>query len=396
MRALKLYSPNNAAVVRIIDELEASLASWFDQGEAELSLKVMRDEAFVNSRLLKVDIGLYEKITMLHERMAPLGVNEIAFTRGIDRATLDALATELADAMAGHGQRLQLRDQGHLRLGFTEGDAIASYRFEPDRLAVWLYGSLLDLADQLYEQVAAGSAPSLLPLRRTLQLVIDNMRSHGAIFQLLAALADPDQVPSVSTRHVRVAIDMVGFGLFVDLPGRDLMTMGLAGVLGGIAKGHDPDAAVRALLNMPGLGEAAMPLTLLIHDAVAARGHHESGMPGRTLAMIETYVAQTSLSTSHPAHAPHGVLRVMGAGKLDWLPRALAQSFIAYKGAFPLGSLVRFGADRLGVVVAHTDRPDGRSRPVVLEVLGWCRHYQWEEIVFACDEDLVPKRTIHH
>lgn len=370
VRALKLYAPNNAAVVRIIDELEAGLSSWFDQGEDELSLKVMRDEAFVNSRLLKVDIGLYEKITMLHQRLLPLGVNEIAFTRGIDRATLDALANELADAMGGLGQRLRLRDQGHLRLGYTEGDAIASYRFEPDRLAVWLYGSLLDLADQLYEQVAAGSSPSLLPLRRTLQLVIDNMRSHGAIFQLLGALADPDQVPAESTRHVRVAIDMVGFGLFLDLPGHDLMTMGLAGVLGGIAKGHDADAAVRALLSMPGLGEAAMPLTLLIHDAVAARAHHESGMPGRTLAMIETYVAQTSASAKHPAHAPHGVLQVMDAGKLDWLPRDLARSFIAYKGTYPLGSLVRLGADRLGVVVAHPDRLGGRTRPIVLEILG--------------------------
>ncbi|NOY24638.1 MAG: hypothetical protein GXP62_02090 [Oligoflexia bacterium] len=368
VRALRLYAPNNAAVIRILDELESNLTSWFEQGDTELSLKVMTGEAFVNGRLLKTDVGLYEKITSLHERLSLLGVNEFTFLHGIDRATLESLAADLVEAMTNNENKLALRDTGTLRLGLAKGDAIASYRFEPDRLAVWLYGSLLDLADTLYQQVLTGPPPSLLPLRRTLQLVIDNMRSHAAIYQLLAAISDPDQVPSPATRHVRVAIDMVGFGLFLNLPVRDLMTMGLAGVLGGIATGQDTDAAIRSLLGMPGLGEAAMPLTLLLHDAVAARAHRESGMPGRTLAMIETYIAQTSASAQHPAHAPHGVLKVMAAGKVGWLPSELAHAFFAYKGVFPLGSLVQIDGQDLAIVVARRAGVAERSRPTVLEI----------------------------
>ncbi len=366
-RALRLYDPNNAAVVRIIDEFMHALDEGFATGEQELQLRLLHDEAFINGRLLRADLSLYEHITSLYGRLAPAGVNELSFRRGVQRRDVEALAAALSDALRVTDQRVQWPPNDHLSLAWTEGDSIASFRFDPDRLAVWLHRSLLDMVDTLYEQARAGGRPSLLPLRRTLQLVIDSMRSHGGVFQLLAALRDPTEVPDLAAQRVMVSVDLMGFALWLGLPLGDVLTLGLAGLLGGIARGRDPDAAVRSLLHFDGLGESALPLTLLLHDAVSIRAGGQGGMPGRCLALVELYIAGCLPAEGRAGQAPHAVLEAFVKGRVRWADKHLVAAFARYKGPFPLGSLVVLDPGGLAVVVA-TEGDAGRRRPTVVQI----------------------------
>ncbi|RME21584.1 MAG: hypothetical protein D6798_17780 [Deltaproteobacteria bacterium] len=366
-RALRLYDPNNAAVQRIIDDFCQALDQGFAEGEPELQLRLLQDEAFINGRLLRADLALYERITSLHRRLAPTGVNELTFRRGAQRADIESLTAALAEALRVADRRLEWPANDHVALGWTEGDAIASFRFDPDRLAVWLYRSLLDMVDTLYEQVGAGARPSLLPLRRTLQLVIDSMRSHSGVFQVLAALRDPAEPVGPATRRVMVAVDLVGLALWLGLPLADVLTLGLAGLLGGFARGREPDAAVRTLLRFEGLGETALPLTLLLHDAVSVRAGGAGAMPGRCLALVEEYVAACLFAEGHEARAPRGVLDSLVKGGLPWADKRLVAAFARYKGPFPLGSLVTIDPGGLAVVVAAVGE-EGRRRPTVVPI----------------------------
>ena len=174
-RAVTLYDANNAAVVRLIDALVKSVEGAWALGLPELKVQLLADEVFVNGRLLKVDPVGYDRASTLAERLAPYDIGEFVFSRGLDRPMVESFVGDLA--MTLRGSRSTVRTDGYaaLSIGKSHGSSIASFRFEPDRLAVWLFISLLDLSDRLYAEHEAGNAPSLLPLKRTLQLIIDNM-----------------------------------------------------------------------------------------------------------------------------------------------------------------------------------------------------------------------------
>lgn len=364
-RALTLYDANNAAVERIIGELEACLLGWFGAGGESLRLQAVDDEVFVNGRLLKVDATIYDRVTELSERLGAFGVGDLRFGPELDRAGLEAFVAALADCLRANSGDLSGQGWPGIDLAASEGRSIASFRFQPDRLAVWLYGSLLEVVVSIYEQHRAGEAPSLLPLKRTLQLVIDNMRDHGAIYQLLSAVHDPRQPPSVAHVRARISVDLIGFGLWVGLSAEEVMTLALGGALGGLTDAQTPDAAVTVLVRYRGLGAAAVPLTLLLHDARATRGGKRSGVPGRILGMVEEYWHHITAAEGRGARAPARILAGMREGQVRWIAPELARLFAAWKGPYPLGTLVVLSDDQPAVVTAQGPGPQGKARPTV-------------------------------
>ena len=77
-----------------------------------------------------------------------------------------------------------------------QANAAAAFRFEPDRLAIWMYASLLDVVEGLYAD--SEQLTSLRPVRRILQMVIDGTRAHGGIYQMLSVVREPEKVPSIA------------------------------------------------------------------------------------------------------------------------------------------------------------------------------------------------------
>ena len=54
-----------------------------------------------------------------------------------------------------------------------------------------------------------------MPIRRSLQLIIiDNMRQHNGIYQMLSIIREPNQARTQEQTRVAVAIDSIGFGIF--------------------------------------------------------------------------------------------------------------------------------------------------------------------------------------
>jgi len=374
-RGLVLYDPNNAAVLRLIGNLETCTQEHFKaNGGADLRLQVMKDEVFFCGRLLKVDLATYERAVELAALFQPFELGDFVFTNALTRDQIENFVTDFAETARSKQNRFRPGGYGAIQLGRCTGSAIASFRFEPDRLAVWLYGSLIDLVERLYDDDAVGGR-SLLQLKRTLQLIIDNVRTHSAIYQLLGAVQDPAQKPSRARMRVSTATELVGFGVYLDLPGTEIMTLALAGVLGGLRPVDAPaEAAVQELQRFGGLGEAAMPLALLLYDARAARkaNSRSAGMPGRILAMIEEYTAQIHCVDDHEARSPSRILSVLAEGKVPWIPAELGRAFRDYKGSYPMGSLVTLRSGRTAVVVGRSEHPAHREHPrvAILSVSG--------------------------
>ena len=378
-RVLRLYETNNSAVVRLKDQLRESLAQFWEAGGEEVKLQLLEDEAFVNGRLMRMDATIYEKATDLAARLGAYEIGEVAVTSGLTPAQLEAFTTEFAESMRTGSDCFMEGTHPDIRLAKATGRSMASVRFEPDRLAIWLYSSFLGLVERLYAAHKRGENPSLLPVRRMLQLIIDAMRNHGGIFQLLTTVRDARKPLGPAALRVAVAVDAVGFGLFVGLGNVDIMTLSLSGLLGGLSTSKDPDEAVAPLFSYPGLGTSAMVLILCVHDTRKARLGEPAGVPGRMLAVVEAYQLLTT-GTDQPMCAG-AALTAMAAGEIEGVERGPATVFRGYKGTHPLGSAVRMSDGSLGVVVSQGEDPEGRDEPSVARYHDGRLDETWTELL---------------
>ena len=359
-RALTFYDANNDAVKHQVDALRETLASSREAGHEHVELKLLAEEFFVNGRLLKVDAKLYERATELAALLGSFDVGEIRVPTALDTAQLEGFVADLSTSLRTKQHAFAPDGYGGLTLGRAQGRSVAAYRFEPDRLAIWLFSSLLDLTATLFELVDAGETPSLLPLKRSLQLAIDNMRDHGAIYQVLTQVRGLDGEVSRATRRTSVALDLVGFGQFVGLDPSDLLVLALAGVLGGLSESSEPDEAVKLLFGFPGLGELAMPVTLALHDARTVRAGGKGGVPGRIVAVVEAYEELLAEGAG-----PHEALVRLASGKVPGAEPAVARVFGGWKGPWPLGSVVKLEDGRHALVLGQGEDAESKKTPRV-------------------------------
>lgn len=363
-RALTLYAPNNDTVTRLVDDLITALEGHFGGGGESLHLQLLTHEFFLNGQLLRLDGPTWERATMLAEKLIPLGVNDLRFDPSLTREDMEAFIRDLAVSLPKMVPAFQAT-YGGLEVGSAAGTATATFRFEADKLAIWLYTSLVELVETLYAEHAEGRAPSLVPLKRTLQLAVDNMATHGAIYQLLTTLHRPGRPPPHAMIRAAVAIEAIGFGLWLDLPRQHLLTLGLAGILGGIVETRDPDEAVQPIFRYPGLGASAIAQAMVVHDTRSVRAGGDAGVLGRLLGMVETYIEVTLPRENKSRVAPFKALKTMRKGRLPWIEADLIEAFCDYKGPLPLGSIVKLSNDQLGLVLGRPNPPAKGDRPLV-------------------------------
>ncbi len=361
--ALKLYETNNTAVVRQIDEMDAALKEYMSNNSEDLRITLRPDEFFVNDRLLKVDLALYLRARDVALILEPLEYGDIRFSKECNRSHVEALVNDLSSSIRANVSNMK-PDYGAITGKKAVGSSAAAFRFEPDRLAIWLYSGLLDVTEQLYSQ--REKIPSLLPIKRSIQLIIDNMKNHNGIYQMLSAFRDPETERSRAATQVAIAIDVIGFGLFSGLKGTELMNLALTSVLGGLEQSADPLKAVSPLFGFSGLGTSANEVILTLFDSRAARFGKRASPAARLLMVVEAY--HRCLDEEREESLPQHIFN-LASGEIKGVDKGIAQFFARYKGPFPIGSFVRLSGERgeeRGVVVGHADNELGKQKPMVM------------------------------
>ena len=367
-RVLTLYEPNNTAVTRLVATLTDTVMKFFTDGGDVLKLQLLEDECFVNGKLLRVEATLYDRAQDLASILGQFDIGEVEFRENTNADELAVFVADFAQSLKSGKRSMPEGGYDTIALGRSAGRSIASFRFEPDRLAIWLYAGLLDVVDRLYAEYAAGNTPSLLPVRRLLQLLIDGARSLGGIYQVLAVMKDPSVALTLPRLRTAMAVDSVGFGIFMGLRNTELMTLALSALLGGLSRTSDPDQAVEPLFSYPGLGGSAMVLILAVHDTKTALQGSPAGVPGRMLAAVECFHRHTA--NPKAPRAPAAVLADLAGDAIEGCDVGMGKLFAAYKGRYPLGSAVKLSDGRLGVVLSHGTEQAGKTRPTVGIVAG--------------------------
>jgi hypothetical protein len=359
---LKLYDSNNAAIVRQIDAFEKELNNAFEKGLAELRITLRTDEFFINDKLLKIDIQLYLRAKEVAEILGRFEWNDIRIKSTVSRDDIEKFVFGFSNSVRKTEGKLSQEGYGGITGSKAKGSSAAAFRFEPDKLAVWLYSGLLDVVDNLYELYEKGEVPSLLPVRRSLQMIIDNMRQYNGIYQMLSAFRSPELPRNAANTRVAIAIDVIGFGYFMNVPNGNLMNLALASILGGLSSSDDPLDTVVPLFRFGGLGVTAVGLITSLYDARASKQGKQVSFFGRLLMIVEFYHLSLNKEPSKPL--PKLMYDMTTEVTLDSKITAL---FARYKGPFPIGSFVKVDNETM-LVVGHSDSEEGKQRPIVMKV----------------------------
>ena len=364
-RSIKLYEANNAAISNQIDLLLERLGRYFVLQQEGVRLQIMADEFFINGKLLRADPRFWDRAVALAEFFQQYELGEFYFDPGIDKNHCLAFVRDLSASTRAQRNLLNADGYGALLIGEAQGQSTASYDLRPDRFAILLCGSMLDVLDWVHDHRDRPGL-SLLPLRRTLQLVIDAAMKDPAMFQVLAAVRDPQRPPGWSRSRLAATIDAVCFGNYLTLHRREVMCLAVAAVLSGVSDSDDPIDAVAPLFLYKGIKDAAMPMALAVHDARCAAGGSRIGMAGQVLAVCEAYHSLTSATAEGPGLAPPEALERMTSGQVPGLDRGTVQTFADYKGPYPLGSAVMLSNGAPAIVVAQGQGVAGKHRPTVM------------------------------
>lgn len=370
-RSVLLYEANNATIVKQVEVLLERLQRAFEATGGGVCLQILSDEFFLDGKLLRADPRTWDRAVAVSAFLRQFGIGELSFDPTVGAANVTAFVADLSASARAQQNLLAPDGYGPLQIGESPGQSLASFDFKPDRFALLLCGSLLDVMEWTYAR-RARAGTSALPLRRTLQLVIDAAMRDPAMFQIAAAIRDPRRPPSWSRLRLATTVDAICFGHYLALHRREIIVLAIAAVLSGISESPDPLEAIRPLYGLRGIKDAAMPTVLAVHDARAVLLGQKGGMAGQVLATCEMFHELTSATETSPPMSPSAALRHLAGGAVPGLDRATVQTFADFKGPHPLGSGVRLSNGAPAIVIAQSGGTAGKHRPTVMLFDGQC------------------------
>ena len=378
---VRLYDSNNTAVVRQIDTLFETLQKGFSEGINTIRLTLRSDEFFVNGQLLKVDVQLYMRAREVGSLLEKMNWNDVSFSSSVSKDNIKSFVEDFARCIRQEATGFSSTEFGGISGKKSAGSAAAAFRFDPNRMAIWLVAGLLEVVDKLYVLNKKGETPSLLPVRRSLQMIIDNMHAYSGLYQMLSAFRDPNNVRSTSQHCVAVAIDVIGFGYYLELSALEILEMSLAAILSGLSDSEEPYDVIQPVLEFDGLGESAFGMVLLLHDSHAALQGKSVTLPGLTLAVVMKYHKTLDADSSMPL--PQLIYTLV---QQEGVLQNMMNIFARYKGPFPIGSFIQVD-DEVMLVIGQSGRRTGKQRPMVARLEG-------PTILEVIDLSTSPQRTI--
>ena len=178
-----------------------------------------------------------------------------------------------------------------------------------------------------------------------------------------------------------VAVYMVSFGRFLQLPLEDITTLGYLGLMQDIGKIRVPDAVLgkrerlsaeefeqakrhvgysaEILHATPGMPAHIGELALLHHERLDGSGYPRAlkgkaiGLLGSIAGIVDTFDALTARRPYAEAVSPSAALSMLYKWRGSFFDAELVEQFIRCLGIFPLGSVVELNSGEVGIVIAQ-------------------------------------------
>jgi HD-GYP domain-containing protein (c-di-GMP phosphodiesterase class II) len=391
-RALQVYAPNNEVVRQTADKVMEYLR------QAEVEVIRHRDYVFLNKERLRFDIGTYESLRFMHQRLRDLGIRSLKIGSEI---TLEELITFAS--MFPHGKDVfqqQFEGAGFRHISVLFGEAEEEL---PDEIDVTRertkkrFFRALHTTKSLMENLWTQKAVDARNFKRAVFGVIDALSEDE--FGVLAMTAIKNFDEYTYNHSLNVGVLAMALGQRIGLQRQRLAKLGTAAMLHDVGKVHLPrellnkvdplsddewilmkrhaDYGVEEIVKTGGLDELGM-----ISITVAFQHHWNldgTGYPpksdgmaptlfARIVRICDSYDAMTTARVYQKVPVlPHLALRVLWTKREVWFDPLLVKVFIQMMGTYPVSSCVRLSSGEIGIVLQQN--PDVMELPVVKVVI---------------------------
>jgi HD-GYP domain-containing protein (c-di-GMP phosphodiesterase class II) len=416
-KALRVYELNNRAVLGLLDDLVAAIrAAPGGEGRGP-SIELQDEHVLLNGAPARLGYKVWLRARDLATSLRRRGIRGLVLPPEPTRQKLQLLFARLQKIkLASAPEAGLLLDQIRLETGASVLSAPplapTEHLRERDRYVVRLYAALTVLVRDALEAARAGRRVTLVPLKRVLQALSDELEHREAL--LLALMDVPGYRGHQETHLANVTLLALAVGRRLRLGPERLMQLALAAVFHDLPRAlvpHDlqarlerdeplseseqraveaaPGRAIRFLLQGPGAStsHSLAPVVTLAEsgDEFVRPPSYRSGVGpsalSRLLAVVNAYELLVRPVGAWDPLLPAEAMRWLLVEHADRFDAELLQAFGRVLGLFPTGSLVELSTGEIAVVVGQHGEEGCAGAPVV-------------ELLTAADgEPVVPERV---
>jgi len=389
IRAQALYSPTHALVARSLDAL-AELATSMLGAQAPIVIGLVGDDFVVDGVPMAGSASNVGLARLLKER----GVEKITLQRGVARAELAGLASELGHRGEAETFTDRLAARGVARI------AIGKLNVEQDEpvstgvaAARRVYTDAVQTAQAIWDTAQAGEQPNPDAARKIIDSLAKLIQQDRTSLMALTALKRYDNY--TFTHMVNVSVLSMAQARSLNIEGAMLREFGLAALMHDIGKVHTP----LEVLNKPDRLTAEEFTIMKKHvvdgahilrrtpgmpalASIVAFEHHLkkdfSGYPehvgARSLnvctlvvTIADVFDALRSNRIYREGLPSERIRSIMLQQESPAFDRTLLRRFVNLVGLYPIGTLVRLENEEVGVVTK--EHPADPFRPQVKRLL---------------------------
>jgi putative nucleotidyltransferase with HDIG domain len=392
-KAVQLYSIEHPIVTRAVGQLTQTLERAHAEAP-DVVLGVVDRQVVVDGIPLAEVHGSVE----LAERLRAIGIERVAFDRGVADDELLAFVRGIAAAQAkgddGAGDQLAALASPHIHVGrLTLQQRVESGPGDM-RAMQRSYQNAVAGAEAIWAQAVAEGSPDPAMVTRLVEGLASAVAQNRRAMLALTAMYKYDNYTFTHMVNVSVLIMAQARSLAID--GALLRQFGLAGLMHDIGKIRTPaeiltnrdrltQAEFAIIMKHPVDGAEILRRRLELPpiSAVVAFEHHlrvdGSGYPARVVrpslnlatqlcSIADVYDAMRSQRSYQQAFPTDRILAVLQQNDGTRFEQRLVRRFSQLMGIYPVGNLVRLDTGALAVVLRiHAPDP---ARPVVRIIVG--------------------------
>ena len=393
MKAVQLYTPDHAIVARSTEQLFDTLERAHVEAE-DVVVGIVGREVVVDGLPVTGSIGAAETV----ERLRAIGVERIAFDRGVTEHELREFIRGLVACQANQGsggnEPLDGLASPSIHVGRLQVQRRSEGGRRSTRPARHDYEAAVAGAQALWEQAQAEGGPDPVMGVALVDGLASALGQNRDAMLALTALCQYDNY--TFTHMVNVSVLTMAQARALGIDGTQLRHFGLAGLMHDIGKIRTPaeiltkpdrltDAEFEVMKKHPVDGAEMLRRRLELPSLVAAVAfeHHlrvdGSGYPGGVVrpelnlatqlcSIADVYDAMRSKRVYQRAFPSDRILTVLQQNDAARFDQRLVRRFSQLMGIYPPGNIVRLDTGALAVVL-RTHAPDP-ARPAVRVVVG--------------------------
>jgi HD-GYP domain-containing protein (c-di-GMP phosphodiesterase class II) len=384
LKNVTLYPASHPYLISLAEKMTATIEGLL-QGREDVTFYFVHGELFFEIHSVPID----ENTTLLMELFADRDIGGIAFKPGFTTEELIKLAILMSKEPAVlregiMGEILSSEDISHIDLHrsvvLIEKKSESKKTKEDEQKPDELFKEAIEAIKGIVQNVQLNKAINMRKMNMVIQSMVESINDNRDALMGVTGVKMHDQ--HALAHLVNTSILAMSLASFLSFEKKQVIALGLAAMLHDIGKVRVPNEIINKLdhltseeweaverhpiegaliiSDIPGITKMAMVTAFEHHQHGGAHGYPQIESAGQHLfsqivSLADAYEVLTAVRVYYNAPMPSDeVIRTLVKKRGSDFNATLVKAFINMIGIFPIGTLLKFSSEEIGLVVHQT------------------------------------------